>query len=102
MSVKKGDTVKVICGKDKGVQGEVLAAFPQTQRVRVRGVAVVKKTLHPTQENPSGGIEERESTIHASDVMLVCPHCDLPTRVGSRREGNKKIRVCKRCGKDID
>ncbi len=102
MHVKKGDTVVVIAGKDKGLQGEILSANPSSQRVAVRGAAVVKKHLRPTQQNPNGGIEEREAPIHVSNVMLVCPSCGLPTRTASKREAGKKVRVCKKCGKDID
>ena len=102
MNIKTGDKVKVITGKDKGVEGEILRVLPERNRVVVRGVAMVKKALRPTQVNPNGGIDEREAPIHASNVMLVCPKCGLPTRVAVRREDGKKIRVCKKCGKDID
>ncbi|MGI6031805.1 MAG: 50S ribosomal protein L24 [Coriobacteriales bacterium] len=103
MNIKTGDTVKVITGKDKGVQGEVISARPAEGRVVVRGVNLVKKALHPTQANPNGGIDTREAPIDVSNVMLVCPECGLPTRVGARRDDEgKKVRVCKKCGKDID
>ena len=103
MKIKTGDKVKVITGKDKGTTAEVIAAFPSEHRIKVQGVAMVKKALRPTQINPNGGIDEREAKIDVSDVMLVCPSCDLPTRIGMRYddEGNKH-RVCKKCGKDID
>lgn len=103
MNIKTGDTVKVITGKDKDVEGQVIAAYPREGKVKVRGVAVVKKALRPTQMNPNGGIEEREAAIDASNVMLVCPHCGLPTRVGHNvAKDGAKTRVCKKCGKDID
>ena len=102
MNIKTGDTVKVITGKDKGAQGEVLSVYPDKNRVRVQGINLVKKALRPTQVNPNGGIDTREAPIDASNVMLVCPSCGLPTRFNVKHDGAKKIRVCKKCGKDID
>ena len=102
MKIKTGDKVKVITGKDKGTVAEVIEAAPRNRKIKVKGVAIVKKALRPTQANPNGGFDEREAFIDVSDVMLVCPHCDLPTRVGMKVEEGKKTRVCKKCGKDID
>ena len=102
MNIKKGDRVKVMTGKDAGVEGVVLDAFPQKQRVTVEKVNVVKKHLRPTQANPSGGISEIEAPIHVSNVSIICPTCKKPTRINTRREDGKKIRVCNKCGKDID
>ena len=79
MTIRKGDTVKVIAGKDKGAQGEVLFAFPEKGRVTVQGVNLVHKALRPTQANPNGGIDTREAAIDVSNVMLVCPSCGLPS-----------------------
>ena len=101
LKIKVGDTVKVITGKDKGAQGEVLFAYPQKGRVTVQGVNLVKKALRPTQANPNGGIDTREAPIDVSNVMLVCPECGLPTRIGFKVEGDTKTRVCKKCGKAI-
>ena len=101
MNIKAGDTVKVIAGKDKGAQGEVLFAYPEKGRVTVQGVNLVKKALRPTQVNPNGGIDTREAPIDVSNVMLVCPECGLPTRIGFKVEGDTKTRVCKKCGKAI-
>ncbi len=102
MNVKKGDTVVVLTGKDKGKEGTILRALPAKQRVVVEKVGVVKKALRPTQQNPQGGISSVEAPIHVSNVMLVCPACKQPTRVSSRRnEEGKKVRVCKKCNKDI-
>ncbi|MGI6754671.1 MAG: 50S ribosomal protein L24 [Atopobiaceae bacterium] len=99
MSVKKGDKVQVISGKDKGKQGTVLRALPQEGKVVVEGVAVVKKAQRPTQQNQQGGIIEKEAAIDVSNVMVVCPSCGKPTRVGHERdEQNKPVRVCKKCG----
>ena len=102
MNIKKGDRVKVLTGKDAGAEGVVLDAFPQKQRVSVEKVNVVKKHLRPTQANPSGGISEMEAPIHVSNVQIVCPSCKKPTRINTRREGGKKVRVCNKCGADID
>ena len=100
--IKTGDKVVVLTGKDKDATGEVIFSHRDRGRVTVRGVNLVKKSLRPTQQNPSGGIETREAPIDASNVMLVCPACGVPTRIAHRRDGAKKIRVCKKCGKDID
>lgn len=103
MNIKKGDTVLVLSGKDKGKEGVVLLAFPQKERVVVEKVNVVKKAMRPTQQNPQGGIMSIEAPIHVSNVMLVCPECKKASRVSKRvNEAGKKVRVCKKCGKDID
>ena len=99
MSVKKGDQVKVLSGKDKGAQGEVLRALPAEGKVVVEGVAIVKKAQRPTPMNQQGGIIEQEAAIDVSNVMLVCPSCGKPTRVGHAKDAEgKKVRVCKKCG----
>ncbi len=102
MHVKTGDTVKVISGKDKGKQGKILRCVPSKERVVVEKVNLVKKAMRPTQANPSGGIATMEAPIAVSNVMLVCPKCNEPSRVSHKREGGKMVRVCKKCGKDID
>ena len=103
MNIKKGDKVKVLAGKDKGKESTVLRALPQKQRVVVEKVNVVKKALRPTQQNPQGGISSVEAPLHVSNVMLVCPECKQPTRVSKRvNDEGKKVRVCKKCSKDID
>ncbi|MEF9876220.1 MAG: 50S ribosomal protein L24 [Gordonibacter sp.] len=102
MNIKKGDKVKVLSGKDKGKEGVVLRALPQKERVVVEKVNIIKKAMRPTQQNPQGGISTVEAPIHVSNVMLVCPECKQATRVGHKRdEDGKKVRVCKKCGKDI-
>lgn len=103
MNVKKGDTVKVIAGKDKGKEGKIKRSIPAQQRVVVENVNLVKKAQRPTQQNPQGGISTIEAPLNVSNVMLVCPKCNKPTRVAHRFDDNKKKhRVCKRCQKDID
>ncbi len=103
MNIKKGDRVKVLSGKDRDKEGLVLRAYPQRQRVVVERVNMVKKTVKPTQGNPGGGISTLEAPLHVSNVMLICPSCKNATRVRKRvNENGKRVRVCKKCGKDID
>ncbi len=102
MHVRKGDTVKIMTGKDRGKQGKIIRAIPAKQRVVVEGANMMKKAMHPTQANPQGGISTMEAPLHVSNVMLVCPHCNKPTRVAHRfTDDGAKVRVCKKCGKDI-
>ena len=104
MNVKKGDTVKVIAGKDKGKEGEVLRSVPESGRVVVEKVNMIKKAMRPTQQNPQGDITNKEAPIHVSNVMLVCPNCKAATRVTRKRVEGKRgyVRVCKKCGKDFE
>ena len=102
MNIKKGDTVRVLSGKDKGKEGQVVRSLPSKQRVVVEKVNMVKKAMRPTQQNPQGGIMSVEAPIHVSNVMVICPECKQPTRVSHRvNEAGKKVRVCKKCGKDL-
>ena len=102
MSIRTGDKVKIIAGKDKGKEGKVLSVLPYKERVLVERTNMMKKATRPTQKNPKGGILEIEAPMHVSNVMLLCPSCGQPTRVGRRREDGSRIRVCKKCGQDID
>ncbi len=102
MTIRKGDRVKVITGKDKGKESRVLRVYPHKERLVVEHVNMMKKHQRPTQRQPKGGILEKEGTIHVSNVMLLCPSCSQPTRVGRRREDGNRVRVCKKCNKDID
>lgn len=106
MRIKKGDKVVVISGDDKGVQGEVIRVIPKDNRVVVSGVNIVKKHQRPRQGGRSqvqGGIIEFEAPIHISNVMLVDPKSNEPTRVNVRRgDDGKRIRVAKKSGTDLD
>ena len=106
MQVKKGDIVEVIAGNDRGVRGEVIRVIPRDNRVVVKGVNMVKKHQKPRQGGRSqvqGGIIEFEAPIHISNVMLVDPESDRPTRVGVRLDENgQKVRFAKRSGKVLD
>ncbi len=101
--IKRGDTVLVITGRDKGTMGTVKRVFPRKQRAIVENVRVVKKHQRARREGEISGIVEIEAPIHLSNLMLVCPHCHEPTRVGFRfRDDGRKVRYCKRCKEDID
>ncbi len=105
MRIKKEDTVEVIAGNDKGQRGRVLRAIPKDRRIVVETVNIRKKHQRPMRAGRSqvqAGIIQFEAPIHVSNVMLVCPQCQKPTRVGIRRENGERIRVCKQCGEDID
>ena len=105
MKIKTGDTVQVLSGKDKGKRGVVVRALPREGKVVVEGVAVVKKAQRPTAANQQGGFVEKEAKIQVSNVMLVCPTCNKPTRVGHKQgelDGKKTaVRVCKKCGAEF-
>ena len=101
MFVKSGDTVMVMSGEDKGKTGKVQKAFPSKGKIVVEGVAMVKVHQKPRGQGMQGGIIEKEAAIPACKVMLVCPKCKKPTRVGHKMtEGEKarKVRACKKCG----
>ncbi|MGH2605843.1 MAG: 50S ribosomal protein L24 [Anaerolineales bacterium] len=105
MKIRKGDTVVVISGRDKGTRGEVLRRLPQADRVVVQGVNVRKK--HQRQIQAGGrtmnpGIIQFEAPIHVSNVMLVCPKCGKASRIGVRRESGRAQRVCKNCDSLVD
>jgi large subunit ribosomal protein L24 len=105
MKIKKGDTVQVISGKDRGVTGTVMAAYPDTGKVLVEGVNRVKKHTKVTtgvRGAKSGGIVTQEAPVHVSNVMLVDPETNRPTRIGYRRDdAGRKVRISRRTGKDI-
>lgn len=99
MKIHRGDMVKVIAGNDRGKEGEVLQVFPKESRIIVKGVRMVTRHQRPTARQREGGIIEREGKIHVSNVLLICPECDRPTRVGFKSdEGGEKLRVCRQCG----
>jgi large subunit ribosomal protein L24 len=101
--VRRGDTVGVIAGKERGKRGKVLRVLSDQGRVLVEHVNMIKKHQRPTQKLRQGGIIERESPIHLSNVLLVCGRCDRPVRTGVKRLADgRKQRVCKRCGESID
>ena len=98
MKVKKGDTVQVLSGNDKGKTGEVIEVIPKTEKVIVKGVNVRKKHVKPKKKGEEGGILSVECAIHSSKVGVVCPKCNKPTRIGIQIDKDGKTRICKKCG----
>lgn len=103
LRVKKEDTVLVIAGKEKGKKGRVLSVLPSEEKVIIEKVNIIKRHMKPSRKYTQGGIIEKEAPIHISNVMLLCPKCNKPTRIGNRLlESGKKVRVCKKCQEVID
>ena len=102
VDLRRNDTVKVITGRDKGKEGRVLRVSPNDAKLLVEHVMMVKKHVRPNpQRNVKGGIAEQESRIAISNVQLVCPTCG-PVRIGHEVRGDRKVRVCKKCGTTLD
>jgi large subunit ribosomal protein L24 len=100
--IRKGDRVQVLAGRDRGRRGEVLAVMPKENRALVQGVNMVKRHQKPRGLNQHGGIQEKEAPIHLSNIALIDPSSDKPTRIGFRTlEDGKKVRVAKRSGEVI-
>lgn len=121
LSLRKNDQVQVIAGKDKGKTGKVLKVDAKSNRVTVEKVNMVKRHMRPTQQNPGGGILEKELSIHYSNVLLMCPKCNKGVRHGMKlvekaagkkggkkaagaqaKAGQAKIRICKKCGESLE
>ncbi len=103
MSVRRGDKVLVLSGKDKGKTGKVISTSPRLGRVKVEGVNIIKKHAKPTRRVPQGGIREMEAEIPASKVMVVCPACKKPSRVSKKVLPDKsRVRTCKKCDESLD
>ena len=98
LKIKKNDKVVVLSGKDKGKTGKVLGTIPSERKVVVEGLNMVTCHIKPRRQGEEGGIIKRETPIYASKVMLVCPKCGKPTRVGHAFADGKKSRACKKCG----
>lgn len=101
MFIKTGDKVRVITGKDKGKEGTVIKAFPKNSKVIVEGLNIMKKHNKPSGMSPQGGILETEAPIHVSNVMLIDPSNNEPTRVGYKMEDGKKVRYAKKSGEAL-
>jgi large subunit ribosomal protein L24 len=98
LRIKRGDTVAVIAGKERGKRGKVLRVLPGRERLIVEKLNMIKRHQRPTQKLRQGGIIEREGTIPLSNVMLVCPKCDRFTRLGVQvLADGRKVRICRRC-----
>jgi large subunit ribosomal protein L24 len=104
LSIRKNDNVVVLSGRDRGKRGRVLSVIPEKSRVLVEGVNIIKRHTKPNpQRNIKGGVVEREGSIDASNVQVVCPECSRPTRLGNRLLGDgRKVRVCRKCEGVID
>ena len=98
MRIRKGDTVQVLSGNDKGKTGEVLEVIPKADKIIVKGVNVRKKHIKPRKQGEEGGIIPVECSIPSAKVNVVCPKCGKTTKVGFSVEKDEKIRVCKKCG----
>ena len=108
MNIKKGDTVLIIAGKDKGKQGTVSRAMPQDNKVIVEGLNIVKKHVRPQGQTRQGGVIDKAMPLQVSNTMLICTECGEPTRVGHERrpvgvdQKVRSVRVCKKCSKIIE
>jgi len=103
MHIRRNDQVLILSGEYRGKKGKVLKIFPAQSRVIVEGVNFIKRHMRPSQNMPQGGIVEKEAPIHISNVMVICPKCNTPTRtrhefLGKEEKGARnKARVCKNC-----
>jgi large subunit ribosomal protein L24 len=108
MNIKKGDTVLIITGKDRGKKGTVSRAMPQDDKVIVEGLNIVKKHVRPQGQTNQGGVIEKAMPLQVSNTMLICTECGEPTRVGHERrpigadQKVRSVRVCKKCHKIIE
>ncbi|PIT91199.1 50S ribosomal protein L24 [Candidatus Kaiserbacteria bacterium CG10_big_fil_rev_8_21_14_0_10_49_17] len=98
MKIKKGDTVAIIAGKDRGKSGKVLRAFPAIEQIIVEGVNVKKRHQRPTASRQKGQIVEKALPIHVSNAMVLDPKGGKPTRIGYKEEGGKRVRIAKKSG----
>ncbi len=103
LHIQKNDNVLVVAGNARGKQGKVLKVFPTKLRVIIENVNIVKRHTRPSQKNPQGGVQQKEASIHASNVMVICPKCNKAARVGHAHvtdpstSKKKTMRVCKNC-----
>ncbi|KAF0143435.1 MAG: large subunit ribosomal protein L24 [Nitrospirae bacterium] len=103
LGIKKGDTVLVTTGKEKGKKGRVLSVMLSKDKLIIEKVNIIKKHMKPSKKYSQGGIIEKEAPVHISNVMLVCPRCSKPARIANTAfDGGKKSRVCKKCKETID
>ena len=103
LGIKKEDTVLVIAGKEKGKRGRVLSVMPSEDRLTIERINIIKRHMKPSRKYSQGGIIEKEASIHISNVMLLCPKCNKPTKIAnSILENGKKVRSCKKCREVID
>lgn len=101
MKLRKGDTVKVLAGNDKGKTGEILSVDPKSSKIVVKNVNIRKKATKPRKAGETGGIIASEYPINSSKVGVVCPKCGKTVRIGYKVDGDKKVRICKGCGAEL-
>ena len=102
-NLKKGDSVLVISGEDKGKKGKIVSIFPKKLKAVVEGVNFLKKHIKPTEKTPQGGIVDQEGTINVTNLKLLCNKCNQPTTIKREKiKEGKRVRVCKKCGEIID
>ncbi len=102
MHIRKGDKVLVVAGKDKGRKGKVIDVFPKQGKISVEGLNLKKKSIKPKKSGEKGQIVQAPAPVISSNVKVVCSKCGKPTRVGYKKEGDNKYRVCKKCKEAID
>ena len=103
MKFKTNDQVEVITGKDKGRVGKILRVDPGTKRAVVEKINIIKRHTKPSAANQQGGIIEKEASVHASNLKLICPKCSKTVRIGKKiLEDGTKVRVCKKCGESVE
>lgn len=103
LGIKKNDTILVITGKEKGKKGRVLSVSPLKDQLLIEKVNIIKRHMKPSRKYTQGGIIEKEAPLNISNVMLVCPKCSKPTRIGnSLLQDGRKVRMCKKCREVID
>lgn len=98
LHLRKGDQVSVLSGNERGATGKILGIDRAALRAVVEGVAIRKKHVRRSQDNPKGGVVEKETPIHISNLIVICPKCSKATRVGRKMEENRSVRVCRKCG----
>ena len=101
MNIKKGDNVKIMAGKDKGKTGNVIEVDSKLGRVVIEKLNLIKKHVRPKKQGQQGQVVEAPRKVDASNVMVVCAKCKKPTRLGKKVEGDKKVRICKKCKTNI-
>jgi large subunit ribosomal protein L24 len=103
MHVHREDTVLILTGKDRGKKGRVIRLFPGVERALVEKINMVKRHTRPNQQLPQGGIMEKESPIHISNLQVICGKCNKATRISHKvLGGGQKVRLCKKCGEILD
>ena len=100
--IRKGDTVKIMTGKEKGKTGKVLHVYPKRERVLIEKLNMVKRHMKPSQQYKQGGIIEKEAPLHWSNVMVMCGKCNKPVRIKHKLVENNNSRTCAKCGEILD